>query len=327
MPPVANPPTLDQVVAAMVTALNPYLPPPTPPLPNAAVLVTSAKERSVGLGSRRGTDALGPFGAIDPKGVRLDAVTRFQVWATGPVEADAAITALNSRVLADADKLFTQGFLRLSLESTPPPDFVVAPLNVWRKYADFRVLYEYSYTDSDQAASLIARIPIDINSQFDQSMVVTDEMTRWDNLAAPALEMRGAFGVGGLSALAFIPGASPTGSVTLMRTFDGAVGPPVSHPTLAAFLAAVAGPSPTERHASVTFSSFSNFLAALSPAGDPVFLGDWDLNGIPDPYNPRALSIVPAINLPEVRDRFVVAYQVPPLDQVAVVYLRATRGT
>lgn len=188
------------------------------------------------------------------------------------------------------------------------------------------MLYEYSYIDSDGASSLIARIPIDIDSQFGESTVVTDEMARWDNLSAPAFEVRGPIEIGGVWMLAFIPAVAPTGSVTVTRTFDGAVGLPVSHPSLTTFLAGVAGPNPPERHASVTFASFSNFLAALSPTGDPVFLGDWNLDGVPDQYNPLALAITPAISLPDVTDRFLVTYQAPPLNQVAVVYLRATRG-
>ncbi|HEV2359523.1 MAG TPA: hypothetical protein VGZ23_18180 [bacterium] len=285
------------------------------------------REKSVGLGSRRGSDSLGPFAVVDPKGVRLDAVARFQLWAGGPAEVDAAITALNARVLADVDNLFKQGFLRMALESSPPADFSGAPLNLWRKYADYRVLYEYAYTDSDSAASLIARVPIDIDSQFPDSTVVTDEMARWDNVSAAALEVRGPFVIGGLWLLAFVPGAAPTAGVTLTRTFDGAVGAPVAHPSLAAFLAAAAGPGASERHASVTFASFGAFLAAFSSAGLPVFMGDWDLDGVTDEYRPLTLSIAPAISLPAITDRFIVTYQVPPFDRVAVVYLRATRGT
>lgn len=130
MPPVASPPTLDQVMAAMMGVLTPYLPPPDPPLPNPAVSVASVKERSVGMGSQRGADTLGPFGAIDPKGVRLEAVIRFQLWAAGPTQADDSFTTLNSQILAARDTLFRQGFLRLSLESAPPPDFFAPPSTI-----------------------------------------------------------------------------------------------------------------------------------------------------------------------------------------------------
>jgi len=311
----------------MVGVLNTYLPPATPNLPSPAVLVSSAKEGSVGLGGRRGNDSLGPFGAVDLKGGRVDAVAQFQIWAPGPVEADTSITALNNRVLADVDNLFKQGFLRLELNAAPPPDFVGAPVNAWRKYAEYRVLYEYAYADSDNAASLIARIPIAIDSAFGESTLVSDEMTRWDDLNAPALEVRGARTVGGLWLLAFVPGVPPTGPVTLTRTFDGAVGLPNSHPSLAAFLAAVAGPGAPERHASVTFASFSNFLAAFTPAGNSVLLGDWDNDGIADQYRPLALSLAPGVAVPSVTDRFVVSYDTAPLDHVAVVYVRAVEAT
>ena len=53
---------------------------------------------------------------------------------------------------------------------------------------------------------------------------------------APALGLRGRLRVGGLAALTFLRGAAPSGTVTLTRTFDGAVGAPADHPTLAALL-------------------------------------------------------------------------------------------
>jgi len=323
-------PSLDQVVTAMLGRLDDYLPPPAPPLPEPSVSVVSMNERAVGLGNRRGTETRGSFAVVALKGIRLDSLVRFQLWAAGPAQAETAMTDLNSRLMADRDAMWGAGFLRLMLEVTPPADYVPAPVDAWRKQADYRVLYEYHYQDTDGAESLIARIPIHSDPEVRDSLqrettVVTDEMIRWDNEAAPPLVARGRFDVGGLSVLTFIPSTAPSGTVTLTRTFDGAVGSPTVYLTLATFLAAVAGPDAPERHGQVTFASLGDFLAAFSAAGDPVMLGDWDLDGVPDSYQPRALALEPAIQLPGIADRLAVTYQATAFDQVAVVYLRATR--
>ena len=60
-------------------------------------------------------------------------------------------------------------------------------------------------------------------------------------------------------------------------------------------------------------------------AGDPVTLGDWDEDGVPDSYEPRVLGFEPAIQLPDKADRLELTYQGDGFDQVAVVYLRATQ--
>lgn len=323
-------PPLDQVVTAMLGRLDDYLPPPAPPLPEPSVSVVSMNERAVGLGNRRGTETRGSFAVVALKGVRLDALIRYQLWAAGPAQAETVMTNLNSQLLADRDTLWADGFLRLMLEVTPPADYVPAPVDAWRKQANYRVLYEYHYQDTDGAESLIARIPIHSDPEVHDSLqrettVVTDEMVRWDDQTAPPLVVRGRFDIGGLSALAFIPGTAPSGAVTLTRTFDGAVGSPTVYLTLATFLAAVAGPDAPERHGQVPFASLGDFLAAFNAAGDPVTLGDWDLDGVPDSYQPRALTLEPAIQLPGAADRLEVTYQATAFDQVAVVYLRATR--
>lgn len=330
------PADLDKVVAAMLGALGGYLPPPNPPLPDPTLAVASMTERLVGLGKLRGTGSSGPLGVIALKGIRLDSVARFQLWAPGPSEAEKALSNLNSRLLADRDKLRANGFLRVGLQAAPPAE-PIPPVNGWRKYAEYQILYEFAYQDTDEADSLIAKIPISIDSGFGESVTVTDEMTRWDNPrpapppplpgSAPPLVVRGPFGVGSMSTLAFVPGAAPTGTVTLTRTFDGATGLPASYPTLAAFLAAVAGPKPQQSHAKVTFPSLTSFLAAFSVAGDPVTMGDWDANGVPDTYASLALALNPAIVLPEIIDRFEITYQHPAFDNVAVIYLRATRDS
>lgn len=319
-------PPLDLVVAAMLGRLDNYLPVPAPPLPAPSVWVASVRERPVGLGNCRGMESRGPFAVVELKGVRLDALARFQLWASGPADADVAITDLNARLMADRDNLQVQGFLRITLESTLPADPVPPPVSAWRKHADYRVLYEYHYTDTDGAESLITRIPVGIDSNIGEATTITDEMVRWDNQSVPPLVVRGRCSVGYLSALTFAPGTAPSGTVSLTRTFDGAAGPPTSYSTLPDFLTAVAGPNAPECHAHVTFATVTDFLAAFSATGDPVTLGDWDADGVPDGYQARALAFEPAIRLPGVADRLEVTYQASAFDQVAVVYLRATRG-
>jgi hypothetical protein len=325
-----NNPSLDQALTAMLDVLGDYLPPSVPLLPEPNVSVGSMNQRAVGLGNHRGTERRGSFATVALKGVRLDALIHMQLWAATPAEAEAAMSDLNTRLMADRDLLWGTGFLRLALEAAPPSEHVPA-LSAWRKQADYRVLYEYRYQEADGAESLIARIPIHSDPETQDSpqretTVVTDEMIRWDDQATPLLVVRGPFSMGVLAALAFVPGTGPSGAVTLRRTFDGAGGPLTIYPTLAAFLGAVAAADAPDRHGQVAFPSLGDFLAAFTPAGDTVTLGDWNVDGVPDVYEPRVLVFEPAIQLPGAVDRLEVRHQSVAFDQVAVVYLRAIRG-
>ncbi len=320
---------LNDAVAEMRARLAGFLPPPQPPLPEPSLVVASMDERAVGLGNRRGSETRGSFSILELKGIRLDALVRFQLWAGDPVQAETAAANLHTALMTNRDSLQGLGFLRLALEASPPAE-LVAPVNAWRKLAEYRVLYEYRYQDTDGAESLIARIPIHSDPELRgspqrETTVVTDEMVRWDNQDAPGLVMRGRFSIGRLSALAFIPGPAPSGAVTLTRTFDGAFGPPTVHPTLTAFLAAVAGSNPTDLHAQVIFLSLNDFLTALGAVDDAMTLGDWNADSTPDNYESRSLVLDPAIQLTGAGDRFEIAHQNAALNQVAVVYLRATR--
>lgn len=416
---VMSTPPFDKAIAAMLDSLDDYLPPPVAPLPEPSVSVVSLKERSAGLGDRRGTESRGGFPVVALLGIRLDGMVRFQLWAATPSAAETAVNDLAARLLTDRDSLWTNGFLRLLLKTTAAAEHV-SVVNAWRKQADYQVLYEHRYQDNDGAESLIAQIPIHSdpevrNSPERETTVVTDEMVRWDNEVALPLVIRGPFNVGSLSVLAFVPGTAPSGTMTVKRTFDGAAGPPASHPTWAAFLGAVAGPNAPERHAQTSFASLTDFLAefveeptfiaaeehlgsepapitlrrkpvvksarnrislhvaltavtrslkilydgdpapgagevkvdrttgqvtfgdAVAPAdkvtasyvtaaGDPVVLGDWNLDNVPDNYRAKALAIQPAIHLPSVTDRLEIACQNASFDQVVVVYLRLKRG-
>jgi hypothetical protein len=259
----------------------------------------------------------------------LEAVVRFQLWAATPAEAETAIADLNARLLAGRDALWIAGVLKLALVDSAVAEFVTS-VNAWRKTADYRLLYEFHYEDSDGAESLIAKIPVQsdleaLDSPERETTVVTGEMVRWDNEATPALVIRGPFNISSLAVLAFVPGSAPTGTVTVKRTFDGAAGPATPHPTWAAFLAAVAGPNALERHAQISFASLADFLAEFTSAGDPVSLGDWNVDNVPDSYQAKALSIQPIIYLTSVLDRLEITYQGTKFDQVGVVYLRAQR--
>lgn len=320
-------PTLDTAVQAMLDALKPYLPASGGALPDHTVSVTSLSERSAGLGNLRGAEVRGAFPAVDLKGIRVDAVTRFQLWAKAPAAADGVISTLTARLAGDADTLWGNGFLKLALESAPPPE-LVQPLDAWRKHADYRVLFEYRYSDTGGADSLIAKIPIEIDSVFDEKTIVTDELARWDDVEAPALVVRGPMTVGALSVLLFVAGAAPTGKVTLTRTFDDAVGLPATHTALANFLADAAGPAPAQRNASLVYATFNDFRSALTGGVDipftPFSMGDH--NTIPDVYTPLQMALGAGIVLSQPSDRFEVTYDSSALDTTAVMYVRATRA-
>ena len=264
----SEPSPLSKALDAMLLILKGYLPPllnppPPPQLPPNSVLVTSVVERTVGLGSRVGTELRGPFSVAAKKGLRAEAVVRYEIWVNTPAEIGVAIEDLIKRLLGDRELLRAQGFLRIALKSAGPSENVFAE-DAWRQSVEFEVLFEFPFIDSDGAESLIARIPIDMVGEFNESTTVVDEMARWDNQSAPTLLMRGRLSIGNLTALAFIPGTAPAGKVTLARTFDGAAGLPTTHPNLKSFLAAVAGANPPERHAEVVFTSLEEFLAALT---------------------------------------------------------------
>jgi len=263
-----GPSPISRALDAMLTVLKrfvqpPLMPlPPPPPLPPATVLLASVVERTVGLGSRVGTDLRGPFSVAAIKGLRVEGVVRFEVWGHTPSEVGQAVEDLIKHLLEDPEGLRASGFLRAALKSNGLSENIFAE-DAWRQSVEFDVLFEFPYIDSDDADSIIARIPIDFIGEFNESTLVVDEMARWDNELAPALQLRGPLSIGALSTLAFIPANEPTGTVNITRTFDGAAGPPASHLTLPDFVADVSGETPVNRHAQVTFGSLAQFLAAL----------------------------------------------------------------
>ena len=275
----------------MLNRLRTFLPPnPAFPLPEHAVSAVSVKERALGLGNRRGTEVRGVFGLLELKGLRLDAVARFELWAANPVDANAAVETLQQNLFAI--DLFSEGFLRFDAKETSSAELV--DTGTWRRTADYSLLFEHRFADTDGAQSLIARIPIhtDPEQSFSpdrETTVVTDEMVRWDNESAPSLVIRGSGTVGRLGVLDFQTAIPPSGQVTLTRTFDGAAGPLVVLATLEDFLDAVSDPVTPERQAEVTIGSLTAFLASFTSAG-LLDLGDWDDNSVIDEYQSRVLS-------------------------------------
>jgi hypothetical protein len=329
MPPLPPPPTLglDQAVSALLAALQPYVPPPAPPLPDSGVSVAALTERSVGLGGRRGFERRGSLGLVELRGVRADALVRFQLWGGDFVAVETTARTLTAAIAADREALWNAGFLRLSLDQAGLP-FEVPSLTAWTATLDYRVLFEHRVEDTGGAESLIARIPVHSDPEEEESLAretttVTDELVRWDELVARPLVVRGPRAVRSLASLSFFAGALPTGTVTLTRTHDGASGPPTPHPSLTAFLEEVSGPGAPERHGVVSFASPPAFLAELAPPGATLELGDWDLDSAIDTYEARDLALTPPLLLPRGRDRLELTYQHPALDQSGVIYLRA----
>lgn len=324
-------PSQADVLAAMRAALETYLPPPVVGQPAPNVSIVKVEEKPAGLGNYIGQEALANQFSLVVKGGRLQATARFQLWAATPNDVDQAIDDLHGRLLVAKDDLWIAGFLRFVAQDSPPAEFV-SSLNTWRRMAEYDVLYEFRYTDTDDAQSLIARVPVhtdpeEPNSPQRETAVVTDKMARWDDVTAPMLDVRGRQTLAGLSALAFVPGAPPTGPVVLRRTFDGAAGAPTELADLGQWVTAVTDPAAPNRHAQVTFAAFSDFLAAFSPAGDPITLGDWDEDAVLDAYDAFLLEFSRPIMLPGGPDHFQLIYQPgstdPHFDETAVIYIRS----
>jgi hypothetical protein len=299
---------------------EPFPPPDPPPSPKPGVSLINVVEKPVGLGNRVGDEVRNSLATQELKAIRLDATVRFQLWAAELDTVDRNMDQLHGRILAAKDALRTAGFLRIATEDTALADFVQT-LDVWRKTMSCKVLYEFEYAD-DETESLITRIPIQFNSEYDESTTVTDEMVRWDDQTAPPLTIRGSSNIHRLPILFFVPGTFPAGQITLTRTFDGAVGAPIAYPNLDAFRTAIASPNTPARHGQVTFASLDEFLGAFNSMGDGITLGDWNVDHLPDSYQCRVLTFEPPVQLLNTSDRFEITYQGTAFDQVAVVYLR-----
>jgi hypothetical protein len=220
-------PSLDQVVNALLGIMEEYLPPPSVPpslLPAGTVSLVTMTERSAGLGKRIGNDTRGRFGVLALKGARVETAIRFQLWGDSPINVEGAIRNLASRLMGDKDTLRARGFLRLTLTSTSPSENIQAN-NAWRQEMEFSVLFEFPYSDSDGADSLIARIPIHLTGEFDETTMVSDDMVRWDEVESPALEVRRRGRhpkpVNSLLIFAFLPAGFDGDGVTISVSITG----------------------------------------------------------------------------------------------------------
>jgi hypothetical protein len=295
--------------------------------PNTVSLaVITVSERAVGLGNWRGFTRRQGFQMLALKGGRLDVLMQFHFSSDDQQRVRDDLVAVQGRLLAARDVLWNEGVLRLTPEVTAPVAFDGAT-NRWRASANYRALYEFTYDDTDGAKSLIARIPVhatnDASLGGPEITTVTDGMARWDNEVAPALVVRGRATVRGLAALMFVPGAPPTTAVTLTRTHVGVVGAPAAFTVLDDFIAALdAG----ERHAQMRFATLSDFSTAFGSISDAGALGDWNEDGADDAYESGWMPFAPPLRLPETGDRFEVVCESAPLDNVAVIYVRAMKG-
>ncbi len=326
-------PSPGQILSNMLDILRGYLPSPVPSLPAPSLSTVSVKQRPVGIGNWRGTERRGPLAEISLKGGRLDTVVRFQLWADTVSSADNIVSTLHNDLLTDSGQLRTDGFLRLELIETSPAEFIGSSINAWRKTTDYKILYEYHYHDLDGAESIIARIPIHSDpeqrgSAERETTLVTDELSRWDDLQAPSLDVsatvKAKVHIYGLASLAYHPSPWVGNPVTLARLQRNISTPPTTYPTLTEFHAAVTREVNPDLHAQIVFPSLADFLATFDSAGDSFGLGDWDENGTPDTYEPGALAFDPPLILDGSNDLLRVSYQGAAFDSKAVIYLRAS---
>lgn len=311
---------LSPAVTAMITRLEQFLPSTGPSFPPSVSLV-SAQEKPVGLGQWRQLDERTHF-PIAQKGVQVAATTRFQLWNDSPATVEAAVAGLTHDVLAGREILRTDGFLELKLKNVSVVD--KPDTATWRQTAEFEVVYEFHFTDSDLAGGLIARIPAELRTGFG-GMLITGDLAVWHAEAAPALVAKGGKGaVMGLSSLELLPGAAPADPVTITRTFEGAVGLPDAPASFADFLTVVAGPTPVSRHATFVFPTLTGLRTELGAAGDPVEFAD-EL-GNPQSYISRSLTFAQPIELSSRFDRLELSFGGAALGAGQLFYIRVIRG-
>ncbi|MEZ5401856.1 MAG: hypothetical protein R2729_19435 [Bryobacteraceae bacterium] len=320
--PKAAPVMLNDAITAMLDRLNTYLPAaPAAPAPAPSVSLVRVEEKPVGLGNQSGEDRT-RFFPITKKGLRLSATTRFQIWGAQPAPVEQQVAAISQQLLADREELVTRGFLELKLRDVTLVDHVSA-VSSWRQTAEFDLLFEHEFEDSDLAGGLIVRIPIELREQFG-GMIVSGDLAIWNSDGAPALSAARRRGtITGLASLELLPSAPPAGSVTVTRTFDGAVGAPVAFPDLANFAAAITGPAPS-RHAQVVFASLGAFLGDIGATGAPaIFVDETDAER---PFPSRSILFSSPLQMQSPSDRFEIDFGGAALGAGQIVYLRVMRG-
>lgn len=288
-------------VASLLAELRPFCPPAGNGLPEGSVTLVELTDRPVLLD--------GPPTA-QARVLRLAGLARFQLWFAAATTTDTGVNQLTASLLGQRQALRARGLLRLRHTGLGEPAEFTAGL--WGRYVDVDVLYEYAYTDPDDSLGLIATVQVDADAE---PFTVTDLMTRWDAVSAPALVVRGPATLPRVSLV--VHAGAPAGAVEFLRTVDGGP-PPVTIGTLAAFLAAVGGDSPAQLSARCMVPDLATLQAAMTAAGDPVPLGDPAV-----PYQRLTLSIDPPLRLATGRDRFEVSHPAGALDAQDVAYLSA----
>lgn len=285
---------LDEAVGSLLGVLEGFLPQPSGgPLPESTVQLATFTQREVGLGRWRGVERAADLAVVTLKGVRLDAIARYRVWAAEANDVSAAAGQVQRDVLASREALRAAGVLDLKAHEMGGPAFE-SGLPGWYATVEFQVLFEFHYRDDDGADSVIARIPIDVDREH---LEVTDAMVRWDALEAPDLLVGKAemTQVGHLSVLALFPPAW-LGAPVVLAVQQGGV-----------------------RRQQV-FADVIAFVAALTP-GEPLLLGG-------QTYVSGTL-VFPTEELPgplELRrsgDFLQVSYAAASFDDAAVLYIRA----
>ena len=326
---------MTEALSTMLTRLREAaaLPDETDTLPAADATILSVEQKLVGLGHWRGQELRQHIAPVALKGGRLLATIQLQLWGASPGDVGTLSTAVHGRLLGARELLQQQGFLRLRAAGASLAEHVSA-LDVWRKTLTYEVLYEYHYQDADGAEGLIARIPIATDLETHDSPdrennLVTDALARWDQLTAPALELRGVQDVGRLHALVFFAGLPPAGSVEWRRTTSTTTAPPQEFATFDDFLAAITDPADPALNARFVFATLIEFLNHFDPDPNLVSMGNWnaDEDDVLDTYLARTLALARPVRLRRGIDRLRIAYAPggadPRFDTVGIVYLRA----
>lgn len=310
------------VLDAMLTALNPFVPAQIPGLPNPTLTVAKAEMRPSGIGNYVGPSPRGSIAALDRHATRVQAIARFSLWGYAASDVENGVTALNAQILGKRDDLAAQGFLKLSFDGTVPSE-QTKDATAWRRFADYDLLYEYSYEDDDGVQGLILPIASQ-DTPTGAKWSTTADFGRWDDVAAPPFSLRGPAIFTELAALSFIKNPAPAGGVTITRTFDGAPAP-ADAGDLATFLAQTTATPAPQRNVFVSFASVSDMIAQFASDGAPIAMGDRDNDGTTDVYLPSHVVLPAPLVLAGVADRLELSYANANFDQTAVVYLRAVR--
>lgn len=297
MIPSLGAPPLADVVTEMLGHLETRMPGgPGAPVPDPSVSVVSLSEKALGLGNRRGNEGRDRLPLVALKGGHLDAEVRFQLWGDGPGQVDGAFGTLRQNLLTDQDALRSAGFLLLDGTGATPAEPFPDP-GGWRGTADYRVLYEYRYAETEGAEGLIARIAVDLDGS---AFSVTDHMALWDKHGAADLEVRRggrrSLTLGGLYVVSFLPAGWDGAQLQVRSRAEGVI---------------------RQR----TFADVRTFVAEVVPDGDPLELGA-------KTFHAGRIELPTPLTLSRGSDFFRISYAEPRLndagaDTEAALYLRA----